>query len=401
MTRKPLAVAIVADDLTGALDTAAPFASHGLDTWVTLPTASAGIDAGAEVVALTTESRHLTAAQAATRVDSAFRELAGLYPEVVFKKIDSTLRGNVGAEVVAAMAATGRRHAIIAPAVPGQNRTMRGGTVYVNGTRLLDRADSGSVEAAQSSYLPDLLRRAGALHVHLVAAGQWPTLANEPGLHAYVIDAEKEADHDAVAQFIAQQSSELLVAGAMGLGRALARVLGSDAPVQRPHVGLGVLLFVVGSRSGASAVQIEALRGAGANELEIPTAAEPGRDLRLDQLDLPGTSLLVVRPEQTAFSGASTQIVAGRLGRAAAAIVKRIGVAALVMAGGDTAAACFECLGVDCLHVLGELHDGIAFGRLQVGTQSLPFFTKSGSFGRADTWTRLAALRQLNPSRDA
>ena len=88
-------------------------------------------------------------------------------------------------------------------------------------------------------------------------------------------------------------------------------------------------------------------------------------------------------------------MVVGTLGRAAAAIVQRIGVSAVVMAGGDTASACVECLGAGCLHVVGELHDGIAYGTFRAGLRSIPFFTKSGSFGQPDTWTRLAALLRV------
>lgn len=395
MRHKPLSVAIVADDLTGALDTAAPFASHGLDTWLTLPPdlVSRGIDAGAEVVALTTESRHLAADQAANRVEATLHGLAVLQPAIVFKKIDSILRGNVGAEVAAALRTTGRRHAIIAPAVPSQNRTMRGGTVYVNAVRLPAHIDGGEAESPESAHLPDLLQRAGCLQIHMVSAGRYLRLAVEPGLHSYVVDAENEADLDTIAKFAIQRAPEVLPVGAMGLGRALARALGQNASPQKLHVGSGMLLFIVGSRREVSAVQIGALRAAGAAEIEIPVGREPDLDLLLKRVSLePETSLLVVRPELTAISGVSAQMVVGTLGRAAAAIVQRIGVSALVMAGGDTAAACLECLGAESLHVVGELHDGIAYGTFRGGLRSIPFFTKSGSFGRPDTWTRLAAL---------
>jgi uncharacterized protein YgbK (DUF1537 family) len=399
MRQTPLPVAIIADDLTGALDTAAPFASHGLDTWLTLPsdTASRGVDAGAEVVALTTESRHLAADQAANRVESAIHRLATLRPQVVFKKIDSILRGNVGAEIVGAMTATCRQHVIIAPSVPSQNRTMRGGTVYVNGVRLSESVDGGGDgETTASAHLPDLLRPLGSLQIHMVSAGRYLRLAVEPGLHSYVVDAESEADLDTIAKFVIQRAPEILPVGAMGLGRALARALGQNASPQKPHVGSGMLLFIVGSRREVSAVQIGALRAAGAAEIEIPAGREPDLDSLLKRVSLePETSLLVVRPELTAISGVSAQMVAGKLGRAAAAIVQRIGVSALVMAGGDTAAACLECLGAECLHVVGELHDGIAYGTFRGGLRSIPFFTKSGSFGRPDTWTRLAALLRV------
>src|SRR6476661_8052268 len=265
MQAKYLPVAIVADDLTGALDTAAPFASHGLDTWIALSDQAVrrSAKAGAEVLAITTESRHLSPAEAARRVADGFAALHPLRPEIVFKKVDSLLRGNVGAEIVAALMATGRRHAIIAPAVPSQNRLVRDGTIYVNGLPL-PTADNGGeyVEMPKSAHLPDLLDGAAALSVHISSAGRWPTLASGFGLHVYVADAASESDLDTLAQFVIQRSSDVLPVGASGFGRALARALGTRAPVRQLNMPLGLLLFVVGSRQQESAAQIAALRAA-------------------------------------------------------------------------------------------------------------------------------------------
>ena len=64
---------------------------------------------------------------------TAIAALQSLRPAMIFKKIDSILRGNVGAEIVAALRATGCRHAFISPAIPNQKRVMREGTVYLSG----------------------------------------------------------------------------------------------------------------------------------------------------------------------------------------------------------------------------------------------------------------------------
>lgn len=402
MREKPLSIAILADDLTGALDTSAPFAAHGLDTWLPLTWDLAGrrVPPEADVVALTTESRHLPADQAAKRVEVAAGALFSLQPRILFKKIDSLLRGNVAAEIVAALSAAGCRHAIITPAVPGLRRTVRGGTVYVNGMRLA--ANVGGAEAserAESAHLPDVLQGAGCLNIHKVSTGTFPALAVEPGLHAYVVDAESDADLDCLAQFVTKRGSEVLPVGASGLGRSLARRLGQKPLRQKLRSGQGVLLFVVGSRREASLAQLHALRSAGADEVEVPVWGEPDIERLLDRVSpQAATSSVIVRPEAVAVPGVSPEVIAGRLGRVAAAIVRRHNVAGLVMAGGDTAAACVQALGAECLHVLGELHDGIAFGAIVAGAKTIPFFTKSGSFGGQYTWTRLVAcLRTKRP----
>ena len=134
-------VAIVADDLTGALDTAAPFAARGAKTRVVvaLERLASCLEAWAEnapqVVAVNTESRHLPSHEAAERVVEATRLLERLSPDVWFKKIDSTLRGQVVAESLAMLSVTGRQ-LLVAPAVPAQQRVVRDAEVWVDGRPL-------------------------------------------------------------------------------------------------------------------------------------------------------------------------------------------------------------------------------------------------------------------------
>ena len=96
----PPRVIIVADDLTGAMDVAGPLAARGLNTL-----AVASLDgctpqhlAGAEVVSINADSRHLSGQAAADRVRTILRGLVHPDAEILIKKIDSTLRGPIGAD---------------------------------------------------------------------------------------------------------------------------------------------------------------------------------------------------------------------------------------------------------------------------------------------------------------
>jgi uncharacterized protein YgbK (DUF1537 family) len=123
-------VAIVADDLTGAADSAAPFAARGLSTVVAL---SPDAVTEADVVAIDTDSR---AAPAPERVAEAFRALRA---DMLVKKVDSTLRGHVAVEIDAALEATGAA-AVVAPAFPAMRRVIRGGRLVVDGRDMADAA---------------------------------------------------------------------------------------------------------------------------------------------------------------------------------------------------------------------------------------------------------------------
>ncbi len=93
----------------------------------------------ADVLIINTESRAVSAELAAKAVRRALAPWCEtIAPPQVYKKIDSTFRGNVGAEVVAAMQASGSRMAVIAAAIPSAGRTTQNGLCLVNGVPLLE-----------------------------------------------------------------------------------------------------------------------------------------------------------------------------------------------------------------------------------------------------------------------
>jgi uncharacterized protein YgbK (DUF1537 family) len=120
---------LVADDLSGAADSSAGLARPVRVTFWPAPAWDADLDP--QVVQVhDTESRSLSPAQAAERVVSACSLLP--WPHL-YKKIDSTLRGNPGAEIAAALHSTGYRMAVVVPSLPDQGRTVAGGILRVHG----------------------------------------------------------------------------------------------------------------------------------------------------------------------------------------------------------------------------------------------------------------------------
>src|ERR1051325_11297817 len=95
-------VVLIADDLTGACDAGAQFAAAGLRTIVPLADEA---DSDAEVVAFSTESRDIDAGESRRRMRQVAAKMRRFAPRIIFKKIDSTLRGNTGIEIVAALEA--------------------------------------------------------------------------------------------------------------------------------------------------------------------------------------------------------------------------------------------------------------------------------------------------------
>ena len=168
-----------------------------------------------DAVVADTDSRGLAAADAAARVRVAAGALAGA--PILMKKLDSTLRGPLAAELEAALASGGRRAAVVAPAFPATGRTT------VGGVQLVDGEPVHRTRFAHDPVTPvlegDLVRLLGARHV---AAGASPAAALAAGGFV-VCDAETDADLEALVRAVPDPSS-VLWAGSAGLAAALGAV---------------------------------------------------------------------------------------------------------------------------------------------------------------------------------
>jgi D-threonate/D-erythronate kinase len=375
-------VAIVADDLTGALDAAAPFAARGADTRVVIDPArlpallAAWEDDGPEVVAVTTESRHLDAEGAADRVAEAAASLARWRPVLWFKKLDSTLRGQVVAECLAMRRATGRR-LLLAPAVPAQGRRVRDAEVWVEGLPL---ARSPYAADARSPSL------AGPLDAAFAVAGR--SLArHDPAAGTLLPSGDCVADADSdddlrrlVAASLADPGAWLL-AGAGGLAAAIAeRRLGparSRGPALPPGSGC---LYVLGSRSPrALAQRARLLAAAPGLEVAEALAGPRGPGPRPADVIVPGDG---VDDDPEAMAAALAETAAEALDASASPPEW------LFLTGGDTALAVLRRLGVTFIVVEGEWRPGVVMGRLDGDTRR-GVVTKAGGFGDADLLERL------------
>jgi uncharacterized protein YgbK (DUF1537 family) len=385
-------VFIVADDLTGAMDVAGPLADRGLPT---LAVASregcsrADLDGGT-VVSVNADSRHMSATDATRCMQRISRDLIGEGVEILIKKIDSTLRGNVVAETLAMLDGTGRGIAVIAPAFPGQKRTMREGMVHVEGVPLPE------TQFARDALSPPPLtplhllftRTAPDAVVQLVRSGQTPSLATGARRQIFVCDSESDRDLEQVVRRLQPDLARVLFVGSAGIAQALGRVcFGSEqAAVSLPPVS-GRLLFVVGSRAQQSAEQVRRLQVAGAQVFAAPEGAVP-----VEQVVGAQAGVVVVQATARADGQAGDAVeVARRLGEGVSAVLARGGVGALVATGGDTAIAILRKLGQPTVRVHGTLLPGIPCSRIGVAGREVAFVTKAGGFGAADTFTLIAS----------
>ncbi len=413
---------ILADDRTGAADAAIAFARRGLGTEVAWGDAACACRRGMppDVLSLDLASRRLPAAAAAARHREALRSIAALSAGrawTVFKKIDSTLRGQPAAEIAATLAASGTAQrpaiGILTPSFPATGRVTTGGRVHVNG-RPLETTEIWREAAYPAADLAAILSSAGLSSVLLpltvIRAGAGPVLqalAALPSGHVAICDAETEADLATIAAAGLAPGPSVVFIGSAGLAHAIANHLPSRPSVP-PDVppDAGGILVVVGSRAEASRRAARSLAavpgvrtfpatprllidGAAAERSAFTASVTAG--LRA------GAAVLVeiaVGPGDAAVSDAAGPSLATALAGLLAPAAPEM--AGLVATGGETAAALLDGLGVRGLRLLDEIEPGVALG-LMIGGPGRPVATKAGGFGDAGSLLRI--VRHLDSFR--
>ncbi|MER6996789.1 four-carbon acid sugar kinase family protein [Streptomyces sp. NPDC000410] len=361
-------VAILADDLTSAGDGAAPFRAAGFPARIGLADPDDVARAGG-VAAFDLDTRGRTAEVAGAVTGAAARAVAGA--DVIVKTVDSTLRGHLAVEIEAALTASGRTTAVIAPAFPAQRRTTVGGVQLLGGRPVHETA-----------FAHDPVRPVRCADLTVLIPG---AVRGGAGARLVLADASSDRDLDELVAAVPDPGKVLWV-GSPGLAAALARRLGpgpgSPSPASPP--ARRRVLVVVGSLHPAGREQAArfAARDTGARVcVTDPAAVERTRR----ELSGRGCALLHGPEGRTARSVPDT------LARAVVALAAHDAFDALVLTGGETARAVLLALGVREMELLGEPEAGIALGLLD-SPRRLPVALKAGGFGDPDTLRRLAGL---------
>ena len=128
-------ILVIADDMTGAADTGVQFCPYFQNVYLIshdgIPAEFTG--SSPDVLAVHTDSRASEAESARNSVRQAASRLKRFAPRIVYKKTDSCMRGNMGAEIDAVLEEMGFDLSFIAPAFPKMGRTTEKGVHYVNG----------------------------------------------------------------------------------------------------------------------------------------------------------------------------------------------------------------------------------------------------------------------------
>jgi uncharacterized protein YgbK (DUF1537 family) len=398
---------IVADDLTGAADCAIAFGRRGRAAAVSWGEITDASGHQLPVIAYDAASRGLTATDAAGRHADV---LARLHQpgRMLFKKIDSTLRGQPAAETAAALkhlkAQSGPAFGVFAPAFPATGRTTTGGRIQVQG-RALEAAEVWQRDHTYpNADLVEVLASAGIWGVKVgladVRGGELKDiLANFAGEGDIVAACDAETDHDLhlIAEASLTISPNTFFIGSGGLAHALAGLDEDHAAeaLRIPTSSSGTLI-VVGSLAGASRAAARALEATG-TVMHCPVTPEAllgnegaGRAALAAavtaRLSSGGDALVEIAMDDRPNMALGTRL-AERLADALQSAAPVIG--AFAATGGETAATMLSRFGVNGIRLADEIEPGVSLG-LTLGRLSVPIATKAGAFGDQHSLIRIS-----------
>jgi uncharacterized protein YgbK (DUF1537 family) len=405
---------ILADDLTGAADCAIAFGRRGQAAAVTWGAISDASDHQLPVMAYDAASRGSSAADAAQRHADILARLCEP-GRTLFKKIDSTLRGQPAAETKAALdylkTNVGAGFGVFAPAFPATGRTTIDGRILVKGAPLEDAEVWQRDHTYPTADLVDMLATAGIRGEKVTLAtirggglkSVFVTLAAEGDVVA-CCDAETDDDLHLIAQASSHLSPSTFFIGSAGLAHALAGLeedAAGDAltiPIRQKGT-----LMVVGSLAGASRSAARKLEETGTVK-HFPVAPETLLDANAPER---ATLAADVSKHLTSGGDALVEMVMNdrpdmsqgpKLAEGLAVTLQSVApaIGAFAATGGETAAALLSRFGVNGIRLADEIEPGVSLG-LTLGQFSVPIATKAGAFGDEMSLirisTRLRAVR--------
>ena len=384
-------IVVVADDISGAAELAGAGFCHGLTAEV-----HAVFDghATAQLVVIDTNSRGCLPTEAARRVAKVAADSAALRPDLLYKKIDSVLRGPVLAELTAMLAATGKPRAVLVPANPSRGRCIENGRYLIDGIPLDETDFAADPEhPARSADVLDLLGANDRSDVVVLKPGD-----EMPRRGIIVGQAAEPAD---LARWAKQIDEETLPAGAVDFFVAVLAERGfrCDQPAVS-HIessGPENALFICGS-----AQAWDGTSGSQATQHNVPAVQMPGELMSVEPvpeaidrwagelvavLDHRGVAMAAIGGPVGDTAGLPAALVE-HLAELARAVLQRRTMHRLFVEGGQTASALVRRLGWSPLSVCDQLQPGIV--ATQPPGRPFPILTiKPGSYRWPDqVWDR-------------
>jgi uncharacterized protein YgbK (DUF1537 family) len=412
---------VIADDLTGANDTGVQFVKQGQETVVYLTSSHDDFFYNNKVSVINTDCRSLSPEEAYKRTRELARKLNRTPQPFIYKKVDSTLRGNIGREIDGLMDELSFTYCAVVPAYPMNGRVTIGGYHLVRGSLLEDTELSKDVKfPMKNSFIPSLLaeqsnRKIGLVTIETIRRGEIAKevrALRDEGIELIVFDSATDADLKAITAFLETEEKVLWV-GSAALAQAftenkqmLTKEKKAITPLQATENDLEVrpTLTIAGSVSKVTREQIAYQKEQGAylisihplhllkdEEHEMERYFEEAKKALGHDEDVVITTSVAKEVKEEVFQYTSKvgmdnldlgNGIASKLGKFGSRLIREVEVSGLILTGGDIAYQTCLQLGINALEVVEEIEEGIPLSRVIEGDYAKTLVvTKAGAFG--------------------
>ena len=414
---------IIADDLTGANDTGVQFVKKGYNTMVSIFDKSVlqSTPEDLDVFVIDTETRELESKTARKILKSILEKININKKDVVYKKVDSTLRGNMGVEIEEIMNILKKDICIFSPSYPSYQRITIGGYLVVDQKPLsLSEYSCGSSTQVENSFIPFLLKKqtdfpVGQIDLKDVAKGQKTILSKmnelyQKGNKIIVIDSTNEEHLKDIFASSLKLDRPVLFSGSAGLANHFPNINYKNEDLKiKIENNKGSVIVVAGSRNSIMEDQVNYLKNR-LNFTELKIDLEQvfsNKDRILDNYSAEGIKAIKGNHDLVIHTDAiynEEKLINKKLmlkynlgfreleikiktflGELTSKIIKNSYVKNLILTGGDVALGVCKELGIYNMNILDELLPGIPLAIANYKNYKLNIITKAGGFGKEDT----------------
>ncbi|MDY5931385.1 MAG: four-carbon acid sugar kinase family protein [Candidatus Ornithospirochaeta sp.] len=390
------ALAVIADDLTGANDAAIQFVAKGKRT-IVVPAFNEGLVCSFigeyDVVSINTDTRAMDAGKAMEKVGLVCRDIPGCS---VYKKIDSILRGNTAHEIESVMRSLGFRASFIIPSYPANSRTVENRMLNAGGISF-DAVEHLEAEIGRKiGYIPLSMIREDAESILPFAEK-----SIELGEDIFLCDAVSLQDIETLVEHLNKPG--FMLAGSAGCASVLAGIGESRFKLEPRKVGGERVLTVLGSVVPLMRRQFRTLRESLDPDVAFldvglfSRSPEEAVSRALSSLlECKGRNAVLclstivddsfdISEHRSEEDRKLSKALVDALSSIAESFISSMGVSSIIASGGDTASALVSRFGAKGLEPLEEILPGIPLLSM-VGSShdDIPIVTKSGSFGSDD-----------------
>ncbi|TAH64478.1 MAG: four-carbon acid sugar kinase family protein [Anaerolineaceae bacterium] len=408
---------ILADDITGALDTGVQFANKGIETKVVtdIEYDFADINKTTEVLVIDTETRPLSKQKAYEIVHRIVKRAENAGISSIYKKTDSALRGNVGSELTALLDASNRDSLFFIPAFPKANRITKSGTHYLGETPIHETSFGKDLfEPVTTSYVPDIIGLQSEANVISVSKEtDINLLKNNQDKQIVVFDAETEDDIKIISKLLRDNDKLHIIAGCAGFASYLPDLLSLTRNKKHLAKKTQGICVICGSLNDITKRQVDYAVEKGFKHVNLKFKqiytnnyfeTNQGKDCLKEIINMfKKNKILIIDTfnrqetegnEQFNYINSTNKAevrntIASNLGTIAKKFVENELDCTFLMTGGDTLMGFMKQVNCSFLYPICEIEQGVVLSYIYLNNTRVQIVSKSGGFGNKDVFVNI------------